>query len=64
MPLYPIKIGSQPPEGAIIAAIFFKKFINTQRYQRLLLGPFINKLDDVELTNGYFQQDSAPAHPI
>jgi hypothetical protein len=51
---------SQHPEGAIIATIFF----NTQRYQRLLLGPFINNLDDVELTNGYFQQDSATAHPI
>jgi hypothetical protein len=33
--------------------------ISAQRYQKRLLGPFINQPDDVEQTNGYFQQDSA-----
>jgi hypothetical protein len=40
----------------------FKQTINAQRYQRLFLEPLINQLDDVNLTNGYFQQDLATAH--
>jgi hypothetical protein len=32
------------------------------KYQRPLLEQFLNQLDDVELTNRYFQQDSATAH--
>jgi hypothetical protein len=39
-----------------------KLCINDQRYQRLLLEPFINQLVDVELTSGYLQQDSVAAH--
>jgi hypothetical protein len=32
------------------------------KYQRLLLQPFVNQLDDVQLTNDYFRQDTATAH--
>jgi hypothetical protein len=35
---------------------------NAPKYQRPLLEQFSNQLDDVELTNRYFQQDSATAH--
>jgi hypothetical protein len=46
----------------IIIPIVFNETIDTRRYQRLLLEPFINQLDDAELTNGCFQQDSTTAH--
>jgi hypothetical protein len=43
--------------------MFFNEAISAQRYQKLLLDTLIKKkLDDVELTNGYFQQDSATTH--
>jgi hypothetical protein len=55
VPLHPIKIG-------IIVSIFFNETIIPQKYQRLPLEPFINQLDHVELTNGYFQQNLVTAH--
>jgi myosin-crossreactive antigen len=55
VPLHPIKIG-------IIVSIFFNETIIPQKYQRLPLEPFINQLDHVELTNGYFQQNLATTH--
>jgi hypothetical protein len=36
--------------------------INAQRYQRILLEPFMNQLVEAEVTNGTFQQDSSTAH--
>jgi hypothetical protein len=41
---------------------FFNETLHTQRSQILVLEPFINQLDGVELTNSHFQQDSARAH--
>jgi hypothetical protein len=58
-----IKIGGLVVKsgGRIIGQIFFNETTNAQRFQRLL-GPFVNELDCVELTNGYFRQDSATPH--
>jgi hypothetical protein len=42
----------------IIGSILFNATITLLRCQRFLIGPFMNQLDDVVLTNGYFQQDS------
>lgn len=64
MPLHPVKIGVwvAMSRQRIIGPIFFQETINAQRYQTILLESFINQLDDIELTSGYFQQDSATAH--
>jgi hypothetical protein len=45
----------------IIGPILFNATITLLRSQRFLNGPFMNQLDDVVLTNGYFQQDSTTA---
>jgi hypothetical protein len=60
VPLQPIKTSAwvAMSRRRIIGPIFFNETINSQRYRRRLLDPFINQLDDVELTNGYFQRDS------
>lgn len=62
--LPPIKVGIwiAMSRRRIIGPIFFHDNINAVRYRELLLEPFINTLDDEELTLGYFQQDGAPAH--
>jgi hypothetical protein len=52
----------QYPEGESLPRSSLIKLLTFQRYQRLLLEPFINQLNDVELTNDCFQQDSATAH--
>jgi hypothetical protein len=54
MLLHPIKFGP----------FLFNETIYAQRYQKLPLEPFINQLDDVEVTHSYFQQDSAIAHTV
>jgi hypothetical protein len=54
MLLHPIKIDP----------FLFNETIYAQRYQKLPLEPFINQLDDVEVTHSYFQQDSAIAHTV
>ncbi|KAL1488740.1 hypothetical protein ABEB36_014539 [Hypothenemus hampei] len=46
----------------IYGPIFFEEHINARNYVQTLLQPFIEQLDDQELTRGYFQQDSATAH--
>jgi hypothetical protein len=63
VPSHSIKIGGLVVKsgGRIIGQIFFNETTNAQRFQRLL-GPFVNELDCVELTNGYFRQDSATPH--
>lgn len=45
----------------LIGTTFLDETINTQRYQRFFFEPFINQMDDAELTNCYFQQDWATA---
>jgi hypothetical protein len=64
VPLHPLKIGVwvAMSRRRIIGPIFFHETINAERYRRLLVDPFLNQLDDIELTNGYYQQDSATAH--
>jgi hypothetical protein len=47
--------------GKIIGPIVVNETTNSQRYRRFLLEPFLNQLDDVALTNDYFQQDSVIA---
>jgi hypothetical protein len=49
-------------EHLYIGQIFFHETINDQRYQKLLLEPFIKQLDDRELRKGPFQQDNATPH--
>jgi hypothetical protein len=44
MLLHPIKIDP----------FLFNETIYAQRYQKLPLEPFINQLDDVEVTHSYF----------
>lgn len=63
-PLHPLKVGVwvAMSRRRIIGPIFFYDTINAERYQTLLLQPFIDQLHDDELTGGYFQQDSATAH--
>jgi hypothetical protein len=55
--LHPIKFG-------VWVATFQanSSLTNAPKYQRPILEQFLNQLDDVELTNRYFQQDSATAH--
>jgi hypothetical protein len=64
VPLHPLKIGVwvAMSRRRIIGPIFFHETINAERYRRLLVDPFLNQLGDIELTNGYYQQDSATAH--
>lgn len=62
--LHPQKIGVwlAVSRRRIIGPIFFNQTITAERYRNELLQPFINELHDDELTEGYFQQDNAPAH--
>lgn len=62
--LHPIKIGVwvAMSRRRIIGPIFFHETINADRYQRLILQPFMDQLHDDEQTLGYFQQDGATAH--
>jgi hypothetical protein len=65
VPLHPLKIGEwvAMSRRRINGPIFFHEtIINAERYRRLLINPFLNQLDDIELTNSYYQQDSATAH--
>ena len=45
----------------IIGPIFFHDTVNTDRYLHIFTE-FVNQLDDIELRNGYFQQDGATCH--
>jgi len=42
----------------IIGPIFFEKTIKTAAYMEII-NTFVNKLDDEDLSVGYFQQDGA-----
>lgn len=42
-------------------ANFFNQTVNTAEY-RLIFMEFVEQLDDVELSQGYFQQDGATCH--
>jgi hypothetical protein len=53
--------GLQCPEGELLARFSLMKLLTLKDTQGLL-EPFINQLDDVELTKVYSQQDSAAAH--
>ena len=45
----------------IIGPIFFEETVNTVAYKNIFTD-FVNQLDDMELTQGYFQQDGATCH--
>ncbi|PNF41426.1 hypothetical protein B7P43_G14120 [Cryptotermes secundus] len=45
----------------IIGSIFFNTIVDSTLYCRIFYN-FMQQLDDVELTQGYFQQDSAMCH--
>ena len=45
----------------IIGPIFFEETVNTIVYKNIFMD-FVNQLDDMELTQGYFQQDGATSH--
>lgn len=62
--IHPIKTGVWVAisRARIIGPIFFNETINADRYRRQILDTFLNQLDDIELTTGYFQQDGASAH--
>jgi hypothetical protein len=59
--LHPVKVGVwvAMSRQRIIGPCFFDFTINSERYINHILEPFINQLDDQELQNEYFQQDSA-----
>ena len=58
-PLHPVKIGVWCAISAqrIVGPIFFNQTVNTAQY-RLIFMEFVELLDDVELSQGYFQQDA------
>lgn len=62
--MHPLKTGVWVAisRARIIGPIFFNTTINAQRYRTQILDVFLNELDDIELTTGFFQQDGATAH--
>jgi hypothetical protein len=54
-----LAFGLQRPKSKLCIFITFNETTNAERYQRLIFEPFINQM---ELANGYFQQDAAIAH--
>ncbi|KAJ4437880.1 hypothetical protein ANN_13819 [Periplaneta americana] len=62
-PMHPVKIGVWCAISAqrIVGPIFFNQTVNTADY-RLIFMEFVEQLDDVELSQGYFQQDDATCH--
>jgi hypothetical protein len=62
-PMHPVKVGvwCAISAGRIVAPISFDGTVNTAEYQRIFME-FIEQLDDIELNQGYFQQDGATCH--
>lgn len=62
--LHPQKIGvwCAISRRRIIGPIFFNGTLTGERYRQEIIMPFIEQLDDEEITQGYFQQDGARAH--
>uniref|UniRef100_V5GT01 Transposable element Tc3 transposase n=1 Tax=Anoplophora glabripennis TaxID=217634 RepID=V5GT01_ANOGL len=46
----------------IYGPIFFNGTLTAQRYREEIIAPFVNQLEENEITNFYFQQDGARAH--
>ncbi|KAJ4439785.1 hypothetical protein ANN_07913 [Periplaneta americana] len=46
----------------IVGSIFFAETVNTEVYGRIFTK-FVKQINDVDLTEGYFQQDGAKSHP-
>lgn len=46
----------------IVGPIFFENTVNSDRYCTEILAKFISELTEVEINNGWFQQDGATAH--
>jgi hypothetical protein len=44
-----------------IGPIFFEQTVNTDVYKDIFMA-FVEQLDDIELAQGYFQQDGATCH--
>lgn len=62
-PLHPEKVGVWCAVSAtrIVGPIFYDTKVNTAVYGRIF-NTFVEQLDDIELTEGYFQQDGATCH--
>jgi len=62
-PLHPEKTGvwCGMSRQVIIGPIFFDATITTAAYTEIF-NPFVNRLEDEELSIGYFQQDVATSH--
>ncbi|KAJ4449805.1 hypothetical protein ANN_01211 [Periplaneta americana] len=62
-PMHPVKIGVLCAISAqrIVGPIFFNQTVNTAEYRPIFME-FVEQLDDVELSQGYFQQDGATCH--
>lgn len=62
-PLYDEKVGVWCAVSAsrIVGPIFFDTTVNTEVYTGIF-NTFVEQLDDIELTQGYFQQDGATCH--
>ena len=61
--LYPEKVGVWCAISGqrIIGPVFFEEIVNTVVYKNIFTD-FVNKLGDMELTQGYIQQDGATSH--
>jgi hypothetical protein len=62
-PLHSMKVGvwCAMSRTRIVGPIFFDTTLNTDLYLDIF-HQFVNQLDDLELTNAYFQQDGATCH--
>jgi hypothetical protein len=49
-------------QEGLLDLCFFNEIINCEKHVRVILGQFFSELTEEEKLNGWFQQDSAPAH--
>jgi hypothetical protein len=62
-PLHPQTVGMWCAISAerVIGPIFFERKVNNAVYKDIFMT-FVEQLDDIEFTEGYFQQDGATCH--
>jgi hypothetical protein len=62
-PIHPQKVGVWCAISAqrVNGPIFFEQTVNSEVYKDIFMA-FMEKLDDIELTQGYFQLDGATCH--